>query len=491
MPTILSLRSVLLCCIIATPLLYAASATEYYVDNVRGSDTAPGTSAKPFQTIEAGVNALKGGDSLHLVPNEQPYTGIIQLGNGKGGTPEQPTVIDGHGALLSRLTHYAADQWKDEGGGVFSMKLRHNAVAMSHQGYWSGFPFIFLDGKRINWVKTREELTPQSYLFVLRWYPETKKHDPLHGTLFVRLPAGKTPAEIKIEAPGYNACIVETSNVTVKNLCVEWCSADAFDTCWGKGIVFENVRGSYCIDQCISNHSADRAIIRYSSFDHAADGGILDINMNKEKICRVKYIGCILENNVHLGGAGFHGGEYEMESCIIRNNDGAGVFVSQGAKVTLRNCYIKKGTGTAKNGITVNNQAALTLEDCTVEGFPTGLLFGDGRELKIIRTVFSGCATALNLAAAPPAGTFLSRENLFTTGSGFLWEKEKAATLKDFLAKSGSDIGSAEIPASAEETFSYLFRHPAGNATGSQLDPRQTLEELALLLSVAAKTAGN
>ena len=57
------------------------SASEYYVDNAKGGDQNQGDKENPFMTIKKALKAMKGGDVLHLVPNEVPYDEIKIKGN--------------------------------------------------------------------------------------------------------------------------------------------------------------------------------------------------------------------------------------------------------------------------------------------------------------------------------------------------------------------------------------------------------------------------
>jgi hypothetical protein len=47
-------------------LVVSVETTTYYVSTA-GSDTNPGTQAEPFRTICRGVQAMAGGDTLHIV----------------------------------------------------------------------------------------------------------------------------------------------------------------------------------------------------------------------------------------------------------------------------------------------------------------------------------------------------------------------------------------------------------------------------------------
>ena len=374
--------------------LYAA---EWYVDNMHGNDANPGSKAQPFQTFKRSLEALGGGDTLHLVPNEQPYT--EKFGDVKcSGTPEKPTVIDGHGAKMTRLSHFTADMWKDEGNSVFSLRFNNNVVTMSGIGYYCGFPFVFADGKELVPVKSMDDLEPYTCYMVLRYYPKLKMPDPLHKMLYIRLPEGKTPANTKIEAPLSDDIVVQGNYITVRNIVAEWSASDLFDSANGKGIVFEDIDASHCMDQCLSAHSTAEQQVRFSRLSKAVDGGVLDVTFNLQQTCHTRYFGCIFEDNIHFCGAGFQGGkgsDYLLDSCILRDNDGNALFARQSAKLTVKNCLIIKGHGQANDAVSASDAGEILLENCTIIGYPRALFAvhneNNSSKIKAVNCKFVDC----------------------------------------------------------------------------------------------------
>ena len=452
-------------------------AAELYVDNVRGDDGNPGTKEKPFRTFKKSLRILRGGDTLNLVPNREPYTELFgELKKDKSGTKEKPTVIDGHGARLTRLAHFPADQWMSEGGGVYSLRFPNNCISMAGQGYYSGFPFVFVDGKTVPCVKSRRELVPDSCLLILYWNPVLKRVDPLHRMLYVCLPEGGTPANTKIEMPQPNNISVSGNHITVRNITADWNSADSFDTSRGTGIVFENIRAAYCMDQCISAHSTLGCDVRFSHFSHAIDGAILDVTFRDGEPCNVRYFGCIIEKNLRMGGAGFKGSGkgYEMTSCIIRDNDNTGVFVQQNARLKLKNCIIVKGTGKAGNGIAVWDNGSLEMKNCTVIGFSNGILAGSKAtgKIRIENCAFIDCGTAFNFYNPEAEKQIVSKNNSFSAGAGFRIGEKRMKSLAEWKNKTNFDEGSVSLP-----------EKNGTPRNGSSLNPGWTLENLKKYLS--------
>ncbi|NQT89176.1 hypothetical protein HQ560_20570 [bacterium] len=76
-------------------------ADDVYVDNVKGNDANDGAQATPVSTVAKGLELLKGGDTLHLAPNAEPYCGRVNLPYPKwAGTAE--SGLDGDSTVVAR-----------------------------------------------------------------------------------------------------------------------------------------------------------------------------------------------------------------------------------------------------------------------------------------------------------------------------------------------------------------------------------------------------
>lgn len=94
-------------------------ASNYYVDNVKGKDTNDGKTAEnTFATIARAMKAVRAGDTIHLKPNPEPYREIVSVL--KGGSPDNPITLDGHGATISGGEPCPAAGWEKYKNGVFS-----------------------------------------------------------------------------------------------------------------------------------------------------------------------------------------------------------------------------------------------------------------------------------------------------------------------------------------------------------------------------------
>ena len=425
------------------PLLGA----ELHVDNLAGSDANPGTREAPYQTIAAAMKQLKGGDTLHMTAHEgRPYQETIDShpAGRWGGTSGQPTVIDGHGATMTGLKHLKSDQWQAEGEGIFRRHLSNNAWAMDQQGYWSGFPIVFFDNRPAEFCRDKQSLREFTYFLHKDPPKEGAKRDTRHNTLYIKLPAGKTPDDVKVESIALATMVhISASNVTVRNLTCMYAGHDGFATTNANGLVFDNVRAAYCMDQGISNHGA-KAVVKNSRFDHNANCGIVDVYPN----CNVKYLDCLIEENIHRGGVEFYSGEYEMENCIIRNNERHGLVTDRGAKVALKNCLI---AGRGGNAPTVELGAGeLSLTHCTLRDGSAGFsafLAQRASKLEIVNCAFLGNSDNLRLNKPPTVeigmqGMRLER-NIYTPAPFNLFGRVfKASDWDAYRQASGFDTGS-------------------------------------------------
>ena len=354
-------------------LVWSLSAKDVYVDNVKGDDAAAGTQSAPVRTIQRGMELLASGDTLHLTPNTEPYTETVYF-SGKNshlaGTEEAPTIVDGHGARFSGLRHRLPAEWTAEGDDVYSAKLYNNAWVMDQQGYWSGFPIVFADGKPLQWKRSKNELTPNTY-FLSKVFGTEKNEE--HNIIHVKLESGKTPENVKLETPcgDFAVCIEGADYVTIRNIKAEYYPCDGFDSAWRK-VVFEGVEGTRNMDQGISAHASD-IVVKDSWFHGNAGGGVVDVGMfdgTSTRRSKVRYVNCVMEEDVFRNDVQFYNTDAVLENCIIRVCNGNALTAEKGSTVSLKNCLLvnlgKPGTNTA---VLVSDTASVTMERCTVSGF--------------------------------------------------------------------------------------------------------------------------
>lgn len=379
----------------AVPTAWGA---ELWVDNCGGNDANAGSRAAPFQSVARAVRELKPGTILHLQPTAEPYAAGIRIE--VSGTPEAPIVIDGHGSRVSGLRRLPGSQWKAEGGDVFSRPLPNNAWGMEH--CWEGgFELVRFAGQPGRNVTAREKLEPLAYF--LHKNRQAQKTDPLHNTLFIRLPAGQTPDDLAVESIAAGGGIyVGGSHVTVRNLICEYVGDDGFATHRNKGVVFENVEARHNMDQGMSHHGAE-VVVRNGYFHHNAGCGIVDVYPE----AKVRYEHCLIEADTWRGGVELHSGIFAMTDCLIRANPKIALTVTRGARVKLRNClFIAPAPGTTTGLNFDGSGAELELENCTFYGFAVGVnaRFAATGAMRTTRCAWLRCAMNSRITAAQAAG---------------------------------------------------------------------------------------
>ncbi len=371
---------------------------QLYVDNQHGDDAHPGSREQPFATIDRAVRELRPGTTLHVLPTPTPYPGDIRIEN-IHGTPGAPIVIDGHGSVVSGRRQLPPEAWAAEGEDIFSRPLPNNAWGM--ESHWEGgFPLVWFEGRAGRNVARRDELLAEAYF--LHKNRAAGKDDPLHNTLYIKLPAGRTPADFEVESiAGGGGIYVAGNHVTVRNFVCEYGGSDGFSTHRNQGVVFENVEARYFMDQGMSHHGAE-VVVRRAHFHHNAGCGIVDVYPE----ARVRYENCLIEDDTWRGGVEFHRGQFEMVDCVIRNNAKKALVVAKGATVTLRNCLLAGPGEQATAGISVDADSSLTLENCTLHNFRLGLslLLTAGSRVAVHHNAFLNCQTHWSITLLTPEG---------------------------------------------------------------------------------------
>lgn len=393
-----------------------AQTAEYYVSNTAGSDSNSGDIDKPFGTIAHALSILKSGDTLHLIATQQPYCEKVTIGKGLAGTQNQPTIIDGHGAIIDGRRRLRSAEWTDEGDGVFSRKLLNNAWQMDRQGYWSGdFPLVTFDGLSGRNCQKRSDLTPSAY-FLQKLPPtpkdkQTQQYHEQHNRLFIKLLPGSSPDDVNVVTLDSAGILVMADHVTVRNVKICYVPIDCFSTFWSKNVVLHNIEGSYAMDQGISNHSSV-VNVSNSSFHHNAGCGIVDIVMSDASPCVVTYKNCQVKDNFYRGGIEFSGknGSYAMEDCVITNNAKTALLVDKGASVNIRNCIFFGRDQSAVNGISVRQGGALDMRFSTVCQFRDAFVWQTDASLTLTENAIVACRVAYR---APFGEQFDSNNNYF------------------------------------------------------------------------------
>ena len=230
-------------------VIAALPAAEYYVDFNRGNNAAAGTAETPLRTFSEAVKKVKPGDTIRLLPSEQPVHATLILNNIKG-TADRPITVDGSFLTLTGATRILSRDVTEISPGLYRMEIRDPGESM----VWRFF--LVFDGRQEHMdqhakrpcgkLKQPEELKP------FEWTLLNRKE------LYFRLPEGKTPDTVRVEIPRiYNGVGVagESEHVVIRNLIVKHFWNDGFNIHnASKNITFENIAAIGCGDDSVSAH---------------------------------------------------------------------------------------------------------------------------------------------------------------------------------------------------------------------------------------------
>jgi hypothetical protein len=414
---------------------------EYYVDNVKGNDANPGTVDKPFKDPFQGLKVMKSGDTLHFVANSTPYFLSKPFRVDITGTEENPTVVDGHGAVVSGLKHRSSKEWKSEGNDIYSFYLQNNAHVMD-KCWQGGFPLVFFDGKAGKNFQSLAELEPLGYFL----YKNRKnRKDPKHDMLYIKLPPGKNPDQIEVKTLSWSNIGTGSDFVTIRNFISEYTTMDGFSTgggngkqVCGNGIVFENCESRFCMDQGISHHGSVVSA-KNCWFHHNAGCGIVDVY----PVCRSSYYNCLIENDTYRGGVEFQRGEHLLENCIIRYNSRAALGISKNARLKVKNCLFIGRKDGSSTGLSIGSDAGkTTIENCTFYGFKVAVVLNFQQKadtnVTIKNCAFINCemnyrVTRVNIDKEQEAPSIKCDYNAMTPAKSYFQIYDKLNRKTDFL----------------------------------------------------------
>lgn len=137
-------------------------ADTFYVNNRTGNDGNSGRSTSfeiqgggPKRTVQEAFRGALPGDTIILLPTEEPYQEEIALtGAHTGGLPDLPITIEGNGVLLDGSNVIQAEWWRPLGEGHYLL-----------DDFSTGLRDLFIEGTRIpvfraGWTTPLPQLEP-------------------------------------------------------------------------------------------------------------------------------------------------------------------------------------------------------------------------------------------------------------------------------------------------------------------------------------------
>lgn len=390
-----------------TAILLALAATlsakTVFVNNQTGADNNDGLSReKPLATLAKAAPLLAPGDVLDIAPGKTYHESLVMSVN---GTPSQPIVIEGNGAVLSGLEPVPAQGWQDLGNGLFLNPNKRYSGALRPRVFNERSEMISISEKNPAKLKPGQALWNEKGIYMLT-------------------ADGQSPANLPLFGFFKESGVIFTgqSYITVNNLTCENFANDGFNVHgYCRGLIFRNITARWNGDDGFSIHEDVMATV-YGAHLHHNDFGIQDICLS-----RSFFFGLLIEDN-RIVGADFIGGMRSLEDSVIRNNGQHQIRVSPGSAdhmgiarncplffptVYLKNVLILGGPGAA---LRMNGPTQGTAINCTFLNTERGLELGPSSRLHLYSSVIANCK---NLELAIDKGaSFFSQANDFHPGRG-------------------------------------------------------------------------
>ncbi len=423
-----------------------ARAETYTVDGVRGDDANDGITA-PFRTIGRGARALGPGDTLVIVPMDEPYRETLSLR--RHGLPGAPIVIEGGGAILCGSDPAPAEGWQEGEGGIWSVPLA------SHDR-------MKVFGPERHFIKGRSatELEPERWFWAdgtFYFRPAEGRHPNDYGLLLAAV-AGR-PSGIATSGAGW---------IIVRNLtCVNFWN-DGFNLHGGTGPMwFENITGNWNGDEGFSAHENAECYVREGEFSHNYWHGINDIIFS-----RTHFTGVVCRDNLSKG-VRFNGGLHTLTDCEISGSP-INVELLQSSSspfpladrhplatsfTNLRNVVVRS-TGD-ETGVFVGPQATCVIEHCLLDGGNPVIDVRAGGTAFVVNSVVEGGGER----EVTSAGSYLADHNVYFPGRFLIGDAEYGPEqFADYRAATGNDTNSVIGEPVFDESGVHLVQGSPGYA---------------------------
>jgi hypothetical protein len=467
---------------VASGLCTVALGETWWVNNESGRDTFDGLCALPkgdgvhgpFATFKRAVSAMKTSDRLEIANTSHPYREVLFIH--KGGTPDAPLVVEGHGATVDGLDVVPATQWKPEPDGTFSTPFRTNANKLERVKdvmTWIGAPQIwFVDGQAAPNAKSSEELakTPGGF------YWNKGEH-----RLYFKPATGKKMEDLRIEIPmrGTGIYVSGADHVVVQNFRSVHSLNDGVGTGGCRGVVFRKIDGCDNCDQGFSAHHGAVNIIEDCRFERNAGSGICDAPGSVTIFLR-----CLIAHNTFESGAFFlNEGFHVLDDCAIFDNDGGPqVLVGGDGWVELHNCVVRGKPGNA-TPLIQSTGGNVKLDNCTVADGVVGAQLASAKGvLQITNCLFTRCSQALVVVPKGAEARFTSNYNGWNLGVlDFGGVQYNLQTWPDYQKASRQDANSLtadpKFPARVSAASDHLGPAVFGDFTLPSDSPYRTSSE--------------
>ena len=315
--------------------VHQGKAADIYIA-LNGSDSNPGTEAKPLAAIALGIAKAKPGDTIHLAPGVYRQSAVFRNFSGE---PGKPVILDGHGATLDGSEELDFSRWQEVQPGLY----RNARLLPYSEGWLIRFYFIFdgqlnrmgrlSKGSRAPFKKP-EDLGANEWTFVAD-----------EKTFYVRVkPGTRVRAPLRDNGVGFSG---NCRQVTIRNLTSTHVWNDGFNIHgFTRDVRFENVRAIECGDDGISAHEdCEISVDGFQSISNCT--GICHIQGSRSVSRRVTIQDC-LGYDLYFLGSGKHA---VIDSTVLSSAEKAVVVQYEKDSTTpcemlFQNVVLKRVKGT-------------------------------------------------------------------------------------------------------------------------------------------------
>ena len=273
------------CSVVTASSLFAGST--FFVDFEEGNDSAIGTDAHPFQTVARALQEVDGvGGTIQLREGmTYPESLVIR----KGGSLDEPLILEGNGAVLNLGTNVTTGPWVPVGD-----EYRLERDLPKFKRHYVTSP-LFVNGLPL-WAEHPEGRGKPA------WHGGSLRYDE-SGRMIVRFPDGLSPENsmIVLTASDGTAGIHSPGgkHIVLRNLTVAFAGNDGFNfhnDC--EDVRLEEVRALFNGDQGISSHGDSQVDVEQSevAFNGSQSAGIVDINQSV-----TRYVDVLCHQNRNAG----------------------------------------------------------------------------------------------------------------------------------------------------------------------------------------------
>jgi hypothetical protein len=253
-----------------------------------------------FSTLAQAAAAVRPGDTIWLAPGSGPWREPLHIST--SGTAARPITIEGNGNEITGFDPLTDFIRMDDG--------RHEARIATP------YPFVL---RRNGTKRIREDATTRRFEAGIRYEPATR---------ILSLPPDLSPEGWEISVRAFAVRIANASHHRYRNIIATGSRNDGFNLHEnGTDLVFENITGSYNLDEGFSAHEQIRSTINGGHF-FENDNGIYNIGQSFTRLADVE-----IHDNPGIGFA-LTDATAEATRLNIRNNGMVQLKLERGARLS-------------------------------------------------------------------------------------------------------------------------------------------------------------